>query len=105
MKQLTKEEAIKLVESGIWKTWSKEKIAYFQLHQDRLCMPFSVFHEAVEYVLKRPVYTHEFGLNRDGLIAEMDGKVPSPTIKEIIDMLVKKVGKDKVIIVKPKKEE
>ena len=99
MKQLTKKEAIEIHDSEIWKTWTKEKIAYFQLKQDRLCVPFDVFHESVEYCLKRPVYTHEFGsLNREGLIAELEEKKVAPTIDEIIGML----PKDKTIIIKSK---
>jgi hypothetical protein len=31
MRQLTKEEAIKFSESGIWKEWSDEQIVRFQL--------------------------------------------------------------------------
>ena len=32
----------------------------FQLYEERLCMPFPLFHKAVEEALGRPVYTHEF---------------------------------------------
>jgi len=87
MKQLTKEEAIKLYESKIWEKWTKEKRAYFQIYQDKLCMPFDKFHEAIEHVLDRPVFTHEFGLNRNGLIAEMEGKKPKATLMEIIELI------------------
>lgn len=98
MKQLTKEEAIKIAESGEWKTWTKEKIAYFQLHQDRLCVPFDVFHKAVEHALGRPVYTSEFGLNRDGLIAEIEGKKGNPTLDEIIKQLTERFSGDIIVI-------
>jgi hypothetical protein len=85
--QLTKEQAIEFAESGAWKEMSLKHRAEFQMLQDKLCMPFDVFHEAVEKTLGRPVYTHEFGLNRDGLMAELfEGKKP-PTLQEIIEMI------------------
>ena len=49
-------------------------------------MPFSVFHEAVEKVLDRPVWTHEFALP-ERLRAEMLGERSAPTFKEILDLI------------------
>ncbi len=38
------------------------KFAYYQLNEDlMLCAKFSQLHEAVELLLGRPVFTHEFG--------------------------------------------
>jgi hypothetical protein len=71
MKQLTESEAIAFFDGKHWESMSLKDRAFFQMQQARLCMPFSVFHEAMEHVLRRPVWTHEFGLNRDGLMAEM----------------------------------
>lgn len=85
--QLTKEQAIELAESGAWKDMNLRQRAEFQLLQDTLCMPFDVFHEAVEKTLGRPIYTHEFGLNRDGLIAELFESKEPPTIEEIIEII------------------
>ena len=87
MKQLTTEQAIKFAESGIWKEWSDEEIVLFQLFQKKLCMDFSRFHQAMEKVLNRPVYSHEFGLNYDGLVKEFLGEKSEPTIDEIINMI------------------
>lgn len=87
MQQMTTEQAIAFGESGQWKTMSHEQRAALQLHQDKLCMPFSVFHESIEKALGRPVWTHEFGLNRDGLIAELEGRIGAPTMTEIMRML------------------
>lgn len=85
--QLTTEQAIEFANSGAWKEMSFRQRAEFQMLQRKLCMPFEVFHEAVEEALGRPVYTHEFGLNYDGLLAELfEGKEP-PTLQEIIEML------------------
>lgn len=46
-----------------------------------------MFHEAVEKALGRPVWTHEFGLNWDGLKKELMGEAPAPTMQEIIDLI------------------
>jgi len=47
-----------------------EEIVKFQLFQDCLAIPFDRFHAAIEKVLKRPVYTHEFR----GLRVQHSGK-------------------------------
>ena len=60
MKQLTENEAVIVYESEIWKCWSDKEIVEFQLFQDRLAVPFGIFHQAVGNVLGRPVWTHEF---------------------------------------------
>lgn len=96
MKQLNREEAIALASSGEWKNWTYEKQAYFQLNQKRCCMDFSAFKKAVSKVLHRPVYTHEF-VNSKQLLDEMEGKIPSPTLEDIIGQL-EKYGK-KIIVV------
>ena len=89
MRQLTKMEAVAIAESGEWREWPDRELVGFQLFQDRLCMDFSYFHEKLEQVLGRPVFTHEMGLNRDGLIAEYLGEKKPPTLQEIMDMLPK----------------
>jgi len=58
-------------------------------------MPFSIFHEAVEKTLGRPMFTHEFGLNMDGLRKEIMGDKEPPTAREIIEM----IPKDKRVLV------
>lgn len=96
MKQLTKEEAITLFESGIWKEWTDIKLAWFQLNQNKVCVEWSRFAEAIEAVLGRSVYTHEFGLNKQGLIDEFMGIVSPPSIDDIIAMIP--VGKELIVI-------
>lgn len=86
-KQLTKEQAINLADSEIWKEWSDEEVVKFQLFQKRLCMNFSRFHEAVEKVLGRPVFTHEFGMNYEGIVKEYLGVEEPPTFEEIINLI------------------
>lgn len=96
MKQFTKEEAIKFAKEEKWRSMTHRERAAFQLLQDKLCMPFDVFHESVEKVLDRPVWTHEFGsIGRDRLIAELLGQTGKPSMEDIINL----VPKDKTIIV------
>lgn len=84
---MTREEAIAFHDSRAWESMTLREIAEFQINEERLCIPFSVFHEAIEKTLGRPVFTHEFGLNLDGLRAELfDGK-PAPTLEQIVDMV------------------
>jgi hypothetical protein len=84
--QLTKEQAIQLAESGELDSWDAYEIVAFQLFQERLCMDFGKFHEAVEEVLGRPVWTHEFGWNRR-LQEEFNGLRPRPSMEEIMSLI------------------
>ena len=84
---LTKEQAIALADSEFWKPLSHMERAMFQLFEERLCMPFDVFQEAVEKTLQRPVFTHEFGLNLDGLKRELLGEKQPPTLDEILALI------------------
>lgn len=96
MKQLDKNEAIAIFESKVWENWSFEEKVRFQLFQDLLCIPFTVYHEAIEKVLNRGVFTHEFAF-RENLIKEYLGVKQLPTFEEIISL----IPKDKrVVIVK-----
>jgi hypothetical protein len=72
--KMTREEAVAKFDSKFWETMSYAERAKFQISEERLCMPFDVFQEAVEKHLDRPVFTHEFGLNREGLIKEINAK-------------------------------
>jgi len=91
---MTKEQAIKLAESKFWENMELKDIAKFQLFEEKLCMPFGVFHNAIEKTLDRPVFTHEFGLNVEDLKKELLKEKPMPTIEEIINL----IPKDKQII-------
>ena len=63
--------ARELFRSEFWKDMSSLEIAQFQLFEDRLCMPFNVFHSALEDVLGRSIWTTEFAVDRDGLKSEL----------------------------------
>lgn len=87
MKQLTKAQAIAFAENKCYENMTYRQIAEFQMEQDKLCMPFDVFHEAIEKTLGRPVFTHEFGLNHDGLRKELFGEKVPPTFEEILNLI------------------
>lgn len=53
-----------------WRSDDSTEIAKYQLFERILMVDFSKFHEGVEKLLGRPVFTHEFGLNYDGLKEE-----------------------------------
>lgn len=84
---MTSEQAVRLASTKFWEDLTYEQRARFQMREELLCMPFSVFHEAVEKTLGRPVYTHEFGLNRAGIEAELRGDREAPTLDEILDLI------------------
>ena len=86
MKQLTKKQAIAIYRSGEWMDWTDEDIVKIQLFQDRVLMPFDRYHQAIENVLGRPVWTHEFAF-RDRLIDEYQKERPTPTFEDIMALL------------------
>ena len=94
MDQITQDQAIKIYKSGIWENWTDEDIVKFQLFQKFLAIPFYRYHEAMEKVLGRPVFTHEFAYS-DILIEEYKKDRPAPTFQEIIDL----IPKEKLIII------
>jgi hypothetical protein len=106
MKQMmTQDEAIAFAKSGVWKAYSDQQIVELQLYQDRLCMDWCSFHKAIEAVLSRPVWTHEFArpqILRD----EFEGKRPKGTVADSMNMLVELAkGKPIVPIVIGRQEE
>lgn len=91
---MRKEQAIELAESKWWESKTYREIVEFQLFEDRLCMPFDVFHEALEKSLDRPVFTHELAF-RDRIEKEFLGERERPTFDEIINI----IPKDKRLII------
>jgi len=86
MIQLTKEQAIRFYENKFYEGMSHTDIFKFQLWQEKLCMPWGVFHEAAEKALNRPVFTHEFAYP-DNLKKEFLGEKDAPTFDEIIELI------------------
>ena len=58
---MTQEEAIAKGATKWWETATPEEIVELQLFEEFLCVPFPIYHGAIEKVLGRPVWTHEFG--------------------------------------------
>jgi len=50
-----------------WESNNKYAIGYYQLNEPYLVVPFDKFHEGLEAIVGRPVYTHELALNVDEL--------------------------------------
>ena len=86
VKQLTKEQANAFYNSEVWKDMSDLQIAQMQLFQQFLAVPFGVFHESVEKVFGRPVYTHEFA-SKESLQREFLGDKEPPTFEEILALI------------------
>lgn len=86
---MTKQQAIRFAKSKKWVSFTDEQIVRLQLFQKKVCVDWSRFRDALENVLKRPVYTHELGVNVEGLKKEFLGDKEPPTFKEILTMLQK----------------
>lgn len=84
---LTQAEAIAKVETKWWEGKSYKEIVDFQLYEERLCMPFDKFHEAVGKVLARPVFTHEFA-DFKTLQEEYEGKREYKGLQESIERII-----------------
>ena len=90
---MTSEEGIAKAKTKWWEKATAHEIVQFQLFEPILCCPFSIFHGAVELVLKRPVYTHEFGsVGTPRLQDEFLGKAPRLTFEGSMDILKKSMG-------------
>lgn len=83
---ISREMAIALAETKWWEGMSDREVATFQLFESKLCMPFSLFHKAVEGALDRPVFTHEFAGMKD-LQLELLGNKPQPSFEEIMNLI------------------
>lgn len=85
---ITYDSAMELVASKWWEGKSDREIVEFQLFTDRfVCESFGQFHKAVENVLGRPVWTHEFALDYEGICQEFLGEKAPPTFEEILNLI------------------
>ena len=82
-----KDAAVALAATCWWESKTDREIALFQMQTVELSMPFSRFHESLEKSLGRPVFTHELGLNFDGIYAELIGEKEAPTFAGILEMI------------------
>jgi hypothetical protein len=92
-----KENAIALYATHWWEDKTAREIVEFQLFTAELAMPFDKFQQAMEEALNRPVFTHEFGLNFEGLVKEFLGEIPTPSFAQIVQQLEDQIGKDRII--------
>ncbi|MEM8779858.1 MAG: hypothetical protein AAGF26_13485 [Cyanobacteria bacterium P01_G01_bin.49] len=83
---LTTEQAVNLSKSEFWSKMDNYEIALFQLSFEQLCMPWEIFHEAVEKTLGREVYNDEFQ-NFNNLREELLGNKSTPTRAEILALI------------------
>jgi hypothetical protein len=64
-------EAIDKYGGNYW--WESDNLAIaasYQIVESCMLMDFDKFHEGIEKLLGRPVFTHEFSINRQGIIKE-----------------------------------
>lgn len=93
---MTKEQAIAMSDTLWWIDRHPADVVSFQLFEPLLCMPFDVFHGAVESALGRPVWTHEFATSGvEGLRKEFLKERPARTFDEVLAL----IPKDKQVIV------
>lgn len=90
-----RDAAIALASSDHWIGKTAREIAEFQLFTNELSMDFSLFHKSLEESLGRPVFTHEMGLDYEGLVREFLGERPAPSFIEIMNL----IPEDKRILV------
>lgn len=64
-------------------------------------VPFSKMHARIEALVGRPVWTHEMGLNWDGLVREAAWNTDRPTMEEIVDLIP---AEKRVVVVMPDDE-
>jgi len=93
-KQFTKKQAIAFHDSYLWKDMEMNQLAILQMYQNKLCVPFDKFHEAMQKLLGRPVFTHEFAF-RDNLIREMVGLKRKSNFEKIINL----IPREKLILI------
>lgn len=94
---LSKEQSLKLYETSFWEELSSVDLVNFQLFEERLCMPFEVFHEAVEKVLGRPVFIHEFGVAYDRIVVQFLNGRTAPSFEDRLNLLPNNIKESLVL--------
>lgn len=62
VKHIGTDAAIAMYDAKWHEGKTHREIAEHQMEVAELCVPFAIFHEAVEKTIGRPVFAHEFGL-------------------------------------------
>jgi hypothetical protein len=86
-KSIGRERARALFAAGWWQGRTARQIARFQLFTVELCLPFAIFHRALEEALGRAIWIHEFGFGAEALAQELLGERDPPTLKETLSLL------------------
>jgi len=86
MKQITEEQALSIASGRKWESWSDKQIVDLQLYQELLAMDWGRFHQAVEAMLVRPVFTHEFAYP-DLLREEYEGLRGKPSFADVMALI------------------
>lgn len=84
IEQMTDEQGSAFQDSKRWETMSHRDQATLQLLQQRLWMPFKVFHNAVEKTLGRALPATDLGLNRSRLIEELLEGRTAPALHHLL---------------------
>lgn len=64
------ETILKYPNNKWWRSSDPVEIAKYQIFEEILMVKFDIFHEGIEKLLGRPVFTYEFGMNYEGLKKE-----------------------------------
>lgn len=64
-----------------------EREAELRLLGESVEVPFDLMHQRIEALLGRPVWTHEFGLNWEGLCQEVRWEGRPSTLQDIIELI------------------
>jgi len=83
---MTREQAVILAESDWWERVDYVTLVGFQLFEERLCMDFSYFHNKLEKVFGRPIFTHEIGLLYDDLCREFLSKHKRVSLDDLLKL-------------------
>ncbi len=89
--EISKEDAEALAASRWWEGQSDRDVAMAQLGQDRLCMPFDLFHQACERAAGEPIWTHEFA-HPNYVRKLVEGRERQEGPIETLDALLKEIG-------------
>jgi len=71
MKKLNRKEAVSFYEQKSYSDLSDKEKALLQLQQEHMCMPMSIFMNAVSNVLGRDVEPTELSINREAILIEI----------------------------------
>lgn len=96
-RQLSREEAVHCAETEGWRLLSRAERGFFQLRQERLCMPLAIFMDGMSVLLDRPVFIHELA-DPDRLWAEHKGGRKRADFSVVLTAFVERFGNTAVSV-------